>query len=146
MKPILCVVDLTDSCYKVLEVAATVASSTRAHLIVLFTYRLIDLERIKDTTRFRGVMEERAKEKFVKFEKEILMNKDFSYEFQIEIGFLSDRINSYIARDAAGMVIIGEKQASAIEENRSVSLQHFIKNTNRPFIIVPQLKSVEAVS
>ena len=145
MKPILCVVDLTEASLKVLEVAATIASAQKASLVILFSYRLINLEKINDTSKFRATMEELANEKFKKFEAEVLKAKGIPYEFQIEIGFLTDRINSHIRKDSAVMIVIGEKQASGIDESRSVTLQQFISSTNLPFVIVPQTESVEAV-
>lgn len=145
MKPILCVVDLTEASCQVLEVAATIASAQKAPLVILFSYRLINLEKINDTSKFRATMEELATEKFKKFEAEVLKAKGIPYEFQIEIGFLTDRINSHIKKDSAVMIVIGEKQASGIDESRYITLQQFIASTNLPFVIVPQKEAVEVV-
>ena len=144
MKPILCVVDLKEPCRKVLEVAASIASKCHTHLIVLFSYRLINLGAENDLSTVKFTMDNKAKNKFNDFNQYLLQNK-IAYEFQSEIGFSADRISSYAKRNSIGMVIIGESQAYDINEDTSFTLREFITDMKLPFLIVPEEVNVEAL-
>ena len=143
MKPILCVVDLTPSSQRVLEVAATIASACHAHLIVLFSYRLLDLGRGGNVLNLKESMDAKAKALFQELCTSVLDKKDVMFEFHTEIGFTADRIRTYIDKKAVGMVVIGEQQAGDIDEHRSLSLRSFISDMRLPFIIVPEDATVE---
>ena len=144
MKPILCVVDLKEPCRKVLEVAASIASKCHTHLIVLFSYRLINLGAESDLSTVKFTMDNKAKSKFNEFNKYLLQDK-ITYEFQTEIGFDADRISSYAKGNCVGMVIIGEGQAYDISEGRPFTLREFITDMKLPFLIVPEEVNVEAL-
>jgi nucleotide-binding universal stress UspA family protein len=144
MKPILCVVDLKEPCQKVLEVAASIASKCHSHVIVLFSYRLINLGAEGDISSIKFIMDNEARNKFNELSKYLSQN-EITYEFQTEIGFNADRIRSYAKRDSVGMVIIGESQAYDINEGRSFTLWQFITDMKLPFLIVPDEVNVEAL-
>ena len=143
MRPILCVVDLTPSSEKVLEIAATVASACHARLIILYSYRLLDLGRNANVLTLKDAMDAKAKARFCELGASILSKKDVEYEFQTEIGFTADRIRTYVNEKAAGMVVIGERQANDIDEHRSLTLREFITNMKLPFLIIPEESTVE---
>lgn len=145
MEPILCVVDLTPSSQKVLEIAATVASACHAHLIILFSYRLVDLGRDADVLTLKASMDAKARSRFNELCAPVLDNKEVVYEFQTEIGFTADRIRTYINKKAVGMVVIGERQANDIDEHRSLTLREFISDMKLPFLIIPEEAKVEAL-
>jgi hypothetical protein len=144
MKPILCVVDLEESCRKVLEVAASIASKCHTHLIVLFSYRLINLGADGDMSTVKLSMDNQAKNKFKQF-NECLLQNTIAYEFKPEIGFSADRISSYAKGNSIGMVIIGENHAYGINEDTPITLRQFITSMNLPFLIIPQETDVEAL-
>jgi nucleotide-binding universal stress UspA family protein len=143
MRPILCVVDLTPSSEKVLEIAATVASACRTRLIVLYSYRLVDLGRDANVLSLKAMMDARAKARFQELGESVLKDKDVVYEFQTEIGFVADRIRTYVNEKAAGMVVIGERQANDIDEHRALTVREFIGNMKLPFLIIPEESTVE---
>jgi nucleotide-binding universal stress UspA family protein len=143
MRPILCVVDLTPSSEKVLEIAATVASACRTRLIVLYSYRLVDLGRDANVLALKASMDASAKARFQELSESVLKNKDVVYEFQTEIGFVADRIRTYVNEKAAGMVVIGENQANNIDEHRALTVREFISNMKLPFLIIPEESTVE---
>src|SRR5688572_8460258 len=89
MKPILCVVDLKEPCEKVLEVAGSIAAKCDTHVIVLFSYRLINLGAERDMSTIKLFMDNEAKDKFNGLKKFFLRNK-ITYEFRTEIGFSAD--------------------------------------------------------
>jgi nucleotide-binding universal stress UspA family protein len=145
MRPILCVVDLTPSSEKVLEIAATVASACCARLIVLYSYRLVDLGRDADVLTTKASIDAKAKARFFELGASVLSNKNVVYEFQTEIGFTADRIRTFVNENSAGMVVVGERQANDIDEHRSLSLREFISNMKLPFLIIPEESPVEVI-
>jgi hypothetical protein len=144
MKPILCVVDLKEPCRKVVEIAASISSKCHAQLIILFSYRLINLGAESDMSTVKFTMDSKAKNKFNEFNQYLLQN-EIAYEFQSEIGFSADRISSYAKRNSIGMVIIGESQANNIKDDTSFTLGEFITDMKLPFLIVPDEVNVEAL-
>lgn len=143
MRPILCVVDLTPSSEKVLEIAATVASACGSRLIILYAYRLNDLSSDANVLALKESMDVRAKARFYELGASVLKNKNVVYEFQTEIGFIADRIRTYATDKAAGMVVIGEKHANEIDEHLSLTLHEFISKMKLPFLIIPEELTVE---
>lgn len=143
MRPILCVVDLTPSSEKVLEIAATVASACHARLIILYSYRLVDLGRDANVLTLKDSMDAKAKARFIELGESVLRDKDVAYEFQTEIGFIADRIRTHVREKVAGMIVIGERQANDIDEHMSLTLREFISNMKLPFLIIPEESTVE---
>ena len=146
MRPILCVVDLTLSSEKVLEIAATVASACSARMIILYSYRLVDLERDADVLNSKASIDAKANERFLELGASILNNKNVVYEFHSEIGFTADRIRTYVNEKAIGMIVVGERQANDIHEHRSLTLREFINNMKLPFLIIPEESTVEVIT
>ena len=141
MKPILCVVDLTESSREVLETAVAAARADNLHLIILFAYRLIDRYRDNDVSTLRPAMEAHAAELFKSLEKLVDL-KGISYEFQVEIGFAADRIMSYIKRDLAGCVVMSAEQVSMLDDFKVLTLRQFLTETKTPFVVVPAVKEI----
>ena len=141
MKPILCVVDLTESSKEVLETAVASAKADNLHLIILFVYRLIDRFKTDDVSTLRTVMEAHAAELFKSLETRVA-SKGISYEFQVEIGFAADRITSYIKRDLAGCVVMSAEQVSMLDDFKVLTLRQFLIETKTPFMVVPAEKEI----
>ena len=139
MRQILCVIDLTDSSLKVLEVAARIAMACREHLIVLFPYRLIDYGYEGSLAALKLKLETEAKEKFSKLRTSLAATDGLSWEFQPEIGFMADRIKAHVTREneSIDMIIIGQEQTAAANDSKGFNLQHLITNSRLPFVIVP---------
>ena len=58
--------------------------------------------------------------------------------FRAEIGFLSDRIESYIkAEKKVKFLVIGNETVSTIYEQKGLSLKEFIDRIGVPVIVVP---------
>ena len=136
MKPILCVVDLAESCEKVLEAAVAAAKTGNLHVIILFVYRLIVRYKTDDVSTLKSEMETYAAERFRALET-IISSQDISYEFQVEIGFAADRITSYIKRGLAGSVIMSTEQVSMLDDFKVLTLREFLTETKTPFLVVP---------
>ena len=143
MRQILCVIDFTDSGKKVLEVAARIAIACKAHLTVLFPYRLLDHSYQGSLASLKMKLETEAKEKFNSLRKNIPGADTISFDFQPEIGFASDRIKAHVS-DAIDMVIVGQQQTASINDSKGFNLQSLITDSRLPFVIVPSEVNAEA--
>lgn len=146
MRQILCVIDFSDSSKKVLEVAARIAIACHAHLMVLFPYRLIDHGHQGSLASLKLRLETEAKEKFNDLKDKLPHAETLSFEFQPEIGFVSDRIKAHISRDKdyIDLVIVGQEQTTATSDSRGFNLHNLITNSGLPFVIVPAQVNTEA--
>src|SRR5687767_10458245 len=116
MRPILCVIDLSETAIKVLEVAARMAYAHKTHLTILFPYRLINNGFRDDVSKLKAKLEQDAREKFEAIEKKVETLKLIAFDFHPEIGFPADRISAYLRRVKVDMVIISQGQAYSIGE------------------------------
>jgi|SRR5918993_966670 hypothetical protein len=146
MRPILCVVDLTESAAKVLEVAATMAYAYKSHLTILFPYRLIDNEYRGEISNLKGKLEQQAKEKFFSLKKQVAVLEQVLHEFQPEIGFAADRISYFVKWNKVASVVISQRQANLMNEINQVPFQNLISNSRIPFVIVPEEVDVDVFS
>jgi hypothetical protein len=138
MRPILCVIDLTESSAAVLEVAARIAFAFKTHLTVVFPYRLVDYGYKGDLVKLKIKLVDDAREKFCCLKKHITLLDQLSYEFQPEIGFSADRITSYLKLNVPSMIVMSQYQANAMNELGGMELQNLITDSKLPFTIVPK--------
>jgi len=146
MRQILCVIDFTESSKKVFDVAAKIAIACKAHLTVLFPYRLIDHGYEGDLGSLKHKLETDATEKFNNLRNSLPNGDAFSYEFQPEIGFTADRIKAHVNKDkqSIDMVIVGQEQTDSNNDSKGFNLQNLITNSQLPFVIVPAEVNAEA--
>ena len=140
MRQILCVIDLSDSSGKVLEVAARFASAWKASLLVLFPYRLITDNYQGNLGSLKLQLETEAREKFNTLRGKLpACSNGLACDFQPEIGFVADRIRAHVSRDkdSIDMVILGQEQSALLNDSKGLNLQSLIANLNIPFVIVP---------
>ena len=137
MRSVLCVVDLSESSVRVLEVAARMAYANKTHLTILFPYRLISYAYKEDISKLKGKLEQEAREKFSVIQKQVEILNNISFEFHPEIGFAVDRINSYVRQNNVDMIVISQTQANSINEVNFTALQNLIASSKTPFTIVP---------
>lgn len=146
MRPILCVVDLSESSVKVVEVAARMVYANKTHLTILFPFRLISYAYKEDVSKLKRELEQEAREKFAAIQKQVEILSRISFEFQPEIGFAVDRINTYVRQNKVDMIVISQSQANSINEINGMGLQNLISNSRAPFTIVPAEINTEIVS
>lgn len=144
MKQILCVIDFSESAGRVWSVAAGIASAYNANLIVLFPYRLIDYTHHGDVPSLKRKLESEAREKFDSLRSLHPTTGNVSWEFHAEIGFMADRIKSYVKRNNIDMVVVGQEATSGAIDMRGFNLQELISSSKLPFIIVPGAVKAEA--
>ena len=144
MRPILCVIDLSECSAQVLEVVARMAYAYKSHLTILLPYRLIDHEYTGEISNLKGKLEQEAREKFSSLKKQVSLLDHISYEFQPEIGFPVDRINSFVRSNKIDAVVISQRQANLMNEINRTTFQSLITKSKLPFTIVPEEIDVEA--
>lgn len=137
MKQILGVVDFSEATEKVLEVAADLANTNKANLIVLFPYRLIHEDLGGDMVSLKKKLESEARIKFQVLRDNLHSLEKTPREFHPEIGFLAGRLSSYLAKKNIDMVVIGERQMNEANNKHSPDLQNLISASTIPFVIVP---------
>jgi len=146
MRSILCVVDLSESSVKVLEVAAKMAYANKIQLTILFPYRLISYAYKEDISKLKGKLDQEAREKFSSIQKQVELLNHISFEFHAEIGFAVDRINSYVTQNKVDIIVISQSQANSINEVNFTALQNLIASSKTPFTIVPAETNAEISS
>lgn len=138
MRPILCVIDLSETSIKVLEVAAKMAYANKTHLTILFPYRLINNGFRDDASKLKVKLEQEAREKFEVIERNVEALKLIAFDFHPEIGFAADRISSYLRRTKVDMIILGQGQANSIDDANGLGLRNLITQSKVPFTIIPE--------
>jgi hypothetical protein len=146
MRQILCVIDFSESSQKILEVAARIAIAWKAHLMVLFPYRLIDYGYEGSLATLKMKLETEAREKFNSLKNKLPGAETLSFEFQPEIGFISDRIKAHVSKDKdiIDLVIVGQEQTSPNNDSKGFNLQNLLTNSKLPIVIVPAEVNAEA--
>lgn len=137
MKQILCVIDFSEETEKVLEEAANLADASKAHLIVLFPYRLIGQGHGDDMVALKTTLESEAQKKFQNLKNALPGLEKASCEFHPEIGFAAGRISAYLRKKYVDTVIIGEQQLNEGYNKNGADLPDMISASRVPFIVVP---------
>ena len=139
MKAVLCALDFNEVSSTVLEVAMEMALLFKAHLTILFSYRLIDHQEMGNISELKSKIEGEARNRFNDLEQKVLTHHPgVSYEFRTEIGFLSDRIENFTRKNQVGMIVIGQQLAENINEHKGLSLHDFISGVKLPVVLVPE--------
>jgi nucleotide-binding universal stress UspA family protein len=135
MNPVVCAVDFSETSSSVLKAAVDLANRFAKRLVVLYAYRIIpDNEAIGD---YRKTIVKKAHEDFALLEKKLGLNGSVPYEFRAEVGFLADRIKSAVQANPGAFIVIGQKLALEINEQKGMTLEEFIAQASVPVLIVP---------
>lgn len=131
-KTILCTIDFSDSSRQALEWAVTIARQMKAHLTVLYTFRLLHA-RNGEVLNLKREMEQNAYSQFASLEKDILYGKGISYDFRTEIGFTSDRIEDHARKNSLNFLIMDKNISSSTKENFDQLMEHL----QVPTLLIP---------
>jgi hypothetical protein len=129
---ILCTIDFSDDSKETLRWAATMANSLKAHLTILYTYRLIKSGEI-EVLQMKKRLEESAYRKFQILETEILKSGELSYDFVMEVGFVYDRIEDHTRKQPILFLVTDKNLIATNRENYEEIVQHI----QVPLVIVP---------
>lgn len=108
------------------------ARQLRAHLTILYTYRLIQ-PRSGEIFNQKKVIEQEAKQKFEVLERDYLANTGVSYDFKIEVGFITDRIEDRAKKNTLDFVVMDK----TMRANSNESLEELMEHIHVPLLFVP---------
>jgi K+-sensing histidine kinase KdpD len=129
---ILCTIDFSESSSDVLRYAVTLSKQFKSHITVLYTYRLLNSNG-EEVVDMRKKTEALAKENFSILEKKILEGSGVSYNFQVEVGFVSNRVREYAKKNNVTFLVMGKKMNGSSKE----SFDELAENLQVPLVIVP---------
>jgi len=136
MKSIVCALDFSESSDKALEVASALARQHKAHLSILFSYRLLPAELSDEASTLKNRIVTEAREKFVALEKKYGLPGTVEYEFKTEIGFLADRVESFARKKNVDLVVLSEEQAHTMNDQRGRDLKEILEELNIQHLII----------
>jgi nucleotide-binding universal stress UspA family protein len=128
---ILCTVDFSEPSKDVLKYALNLSKRFNSHITILYTYRLLNAN--GEAIDARKKIEEQAKENFASLEREVLSGSGASYDFKIEVGFVSNRVKEYAKKNGVSFLVMGKKMNGSNKE----SFDELAENIQVPLVIVP---------
>jgi hypothetical protein len=131
MTQILCTLDFAESPHNALRLAISLAKQLKAHLTILYTFRLIKMP-FDEAVGFKKKMETEAIENFNLLEKEFLKESGLTYDFKSEVGFVAHRIEDLIRKQTIDFLIIDKNMPGNKE-----ALDELIAKVSVPMILVP---------
>ena len=130
---ILCVIDFSKSSKKALQWAIKNASTYRSHLTVLYPYRLTHAQYGQSIMALRKKIEDEANKNFELLEKDLLLDKQISYDFKTEVGFIADRVEEYAKTHSINFLVVDKN----IRTTNKESFDDLLAATEVPLVIIP---------
>ncbi len=131
-KEIICTVDFSESSKEALKWSVSLATLLRSHLTILFTYRLMN-SHDEEAVETKKKIEEAAFQKFIALKKDVLEGHDISYDFKVEVGFVSNRVKHYAIKHGVSFLVMGNKMNSINKE----SFDELAESLQVPLVIIP---------
>jgi nucleotide-binding universal stress UspA family protein len=129
---ILCTIDFSEPSKDVLKYAVNLSKQFNSHITVLYTYRLLNSFN-GEVVEIRKKIEAQAKQDFSVLEQEVLVGSGVSYDFKIEVGFVSNRVKEYAKKNGISFLVMGKKMNGSNKE----SFDELAENIQVPLVIVP---------
>ena len=117
---ILCTIDFSEPSQDVVKYAVNLAKQFNCHLTILYAYRLL-YSKTDEAVDLRKKIEDKARQHFSLLEKEVLEGSGISYDFKMEVGFVSNRVKEYAKKNG----------------NKNESFDELAENIHVPLVIVP---------
>jgi hypothetical protein len=86
-----------------------------------------------EAVEIRKKIEEEARQNFAVLEKEVLAGSGVSYDFKVEVGFVSIRVKEYAKKNGVSFLVMGKKMNGTSKE----SFDELAANIQVPLVIVP---------
>lgn len=131
-KEIICTIDFSDSSKEALKWSVSLAALLKSHLTILYTYRLLNSYN-GEAVQIKKKIEENAFQNFAALKKDILEGHDISYDFKVEVGFVSNRVKHYANKHGVSFLVMGNKMNASNKE----SFDELAENLQVPLVIVP---------
>src|SRR5690242_12673421 len=104
----LCTIDFSEASRNALNYAIHLSKQLNSHVTILYAYRFPAMKD-EGPLEVRKKIEADAKQKFSILEKDILQNSGISYDFKIEVGFVSNRVTEYAKNNDVKFLVMGNK-------------------------------------
>lgn len=78
-------------------------------------------------------MEDEARQKFTFIEKNHLAGQGISYDFKIEVGFVSDRIEDHAKRNTLNFLVLDKN----IKIDNNETLEELLEHIHVPMLLIP---------
>jgi hypothetical protein len=131
-RSILCTIDFSQSSRQVVRWSVTLARELQAHLTLLYTYRLVHVKG-QNALQLKKKMEDDALQNFGSLEKEMLTGTGISYDFKSEVGFIADRVEDHVKKNAIDFLVMNKN----ISEESKEAFEELVEHLQIPMIIVP---------
>lgn len=131
-KSILCTTDFSEPSRRALEWAIDFSKKEGSDLTILYTYRLTK-NVPEELVTWKKKVEEEARKKFTAFEGEYLKEIGIKYEFKIEVGFVTDRIEDHAKNNPLRFIVIDRGMCTRNKE----TFDDLFENINVPVVIIP---------
>jgi len=131
-KTILYTTNFSNSSNHALKWAVTLAKQLKAHITILYTYRLIKSQN-GEVIQMKKKIEEEALRNFATLEHDLLTNQNISYDFRMEVGFMNDRVEHFTRKVPINFLVMDREMST---ENRE-SFDELVEHITVPLVIVP---------
>ncbi|MBS1951872.1 MAG: universal stress protein [Bacteroidetes bacterium] len=131
-KGILCAIDFSAPSKSALRWSVELAKDLHIPLTLLYAYRLQKLPH-DQAIEYKKQVDAEARQKFLKLEKEFLVDKGIDYDFKSEVGFIADRVKDHASKNETKFFVVDQKTSMANKE----SFDELLKKVNVPLVIVP---------
>jgi len=129
---ILCTIDFSDSSIQALRWAIMTAQQQKAHLTILYVYRLTKPEK-GEVIEMKKKIEVEAARNIAILEKELMQGQGITYDFRTEVGFVADRIEDYAKKNTVSCLVMDKAMSTGNKETFGDLIEHI----KVPLVIVP---------
>ena len=136
-KTILCAIDFSESSLQALKWTFSLAQLIQAKVTILFCYRLIGAKDNEGTLDLKSNMENIALKKFSEIEKKLSPVPSVPYQFIMEVGFFSFRIEMFMRKSPMSLLVMGDSIVQNFNEYKNLSFEQFLKNSMVPVLLIP---------
>jgi hypothetical protein len=131
---ILCAFNLGEAADEVVKTAGDLGALLKHPVMLLCSYRLIQSKASEEVQVIKKRYETLAAEKLKQISK---TQSAIKLSFRAEIGFLSDRIESFVKTEKVKYLVIGNETTNTINEQKGLSLKEFVDKVGVPVLVVP---------
>lgn len=132
---VLCAFNLGESADSVVKSAVAHSVRLNLPLMILCSYRLIQTNASEEVVAVKKRFERMA---FKQIKSISTPDTGIQPSFRTEIGFLSDRVESFIKAGKVNLLVVGNSTAATIYEHKGLTLKEFVKKINVPVLVIPE--------
>jgi len=132
---VLCAFNLGESADGVVKSAVSFSVHQKLPLMILCSYRLIQTNASEEVQSVKKRFENMAIKKIKSIDN---VEHGIKPSFRTEIGFLSDRVESFVKTGKVKLIVVSNETASNIYEHKGLTLKEFVKKINIPVLVIPE--------